>query len=154
MGLFRKKKEFKVIEDFDREAPIRDLFEMYIQSIDNTWEFNHWGHNITAKKVIGSADINSVELNFSFSINKGALDFNDSKTTIRLIDHRNYTIDTIEVKHEISDKLKEKLYDVYVMSRTKDNDMIKQSVENKISKFKNPIAKQFTRDNKINNLFN
>lgn len=148
MGLFSKKTEFKAIEDFDKDKPIKELFDMYINSIDDSWEIyvDNWRCDFSKKN-----DSAKVEVCIQYSIVKGMIEFS-KEPSLSVITLPHNSSDRISFKYDIPDKLKERIYKAYVDKRTKENSKIENEVMRQIDKFKSPFAKEILRDNKINDI--
>jgi hypothetical protein len=148
MGLFSKKTEFKAIQDFDKNKPIRDLFDMYINSVDDSWEIylDNWRCDFSKQN-----DSAKVEVCVQYSTSNGIITFSE-EPSLSIVTQPNNNSDRISFKYAIPDKLKERIYKAYVDKRTKENSKIENEVMSQINKFKSPFAKEILRDNKINDI--
>ena len=150
MNLFKRKtKQFKKIEEFDRDKPIRDLFDMYISSIDNSWELTptSWHFNFRKRQ-----DSTIVDIFINYNFNSDNIINFEKNISIRITTKGEQ--DSIKLDFPISDYLKERLYNSYVKYKNDENSKIESTINTQIQKFKSPFETEITRDNKLKKLFN
>lgn len=154
MGIFGKKKEkkvkfeFKAVAPYDKEKPVKELFDLYMGIIDSTWNFIM--DDYTMCYIKNTKELGPLKVVIYYTIQNNVISFKD-ELKIEIL-KGSYSLKEIKSEYKLSHEFKLSLYKKYVEIKNQENEQSRNNIESKISEFKKPFEKEFNRDNNINKI--